>query len=160
MLARTTTVTPVVAPLTEVMGYQNAEVVARFANKLGLDEAGAAQLFEDTKRYLYLSGINVQGNPRLAPPAKVDKGWHEFILYTEDYAAFCKKYLGRFIHHHPRRTTDASDGGSTLRFTIGLATATFGELSANWEVPSKDRSDCTTNCCSEGDPCHGDDPVA
>lgn len=35
-------------------------------------------------------------------PSKVaDELWHEFILYTKDYQAFCKKAFGDFLHHTP-----------------------------------------------------------
>lgn len=28
-------------------------------------------------------------------------GWHAFILHTREYAAFCEKIAGHFIHHVP-----------------------------------------------------------
>ncbi len=38
----------------------------------------------------------------IAMPSKiVDDAWHEFILSTREYESFCKKGLGRFIHHIP-----------------------------------------------------------
>lgn len=35
------------------------------------------------------------------PSKVVDDLWHEFILYTVDYEAFCGKAFGRFFHHMP-----------------------------------------------------------
>ena len=35
------------------------------------------------------------------PSVVVDEVWHEFILHTRDYEAFCEKYLGFFLHHIP-----------------------------------------------------------
>ncbi|WP_233625410.1 hypothetical protein [Actinoplanes sp. ATCC 53533] len=37
----------------------------------------------------------------IGPSDLVDIGWHTFILYTHEYAAFCDKIAGRFIHHVP-----------------------------------------------------------
>lgn len=37
------------------------------------------------------------------PSDVVDEIWHEFILHTRDYASFCDKYLGRFLHHVPNQ---------------------------------------------------------
>ena len=38
----------------------------------------------------------------VAMPSQVaDDLWHEFILYTRDYDAFCKKAFGQFLHHTP-----------------------------------------------------------
>lgn len=35
------------------------------------------------------------------PSQVVDDLWHEFILYTRNYEAFCRKAFGRFLHHTP-----------------------------------------------------------
>lgn len=35
------------------------------------------------------------------PSQVVDDLWHEFILNTREYEAFCKKAFGRFMHHTP-----------------------------------------------------------
>jgi len=48
------------------------------------------------------------------PSQVVDVAWHEFILFTRPYQAFCKKALGRFLHHTPTEAmqtpTLAQDG--------------------------------------------------
>ncbi|MGQ0774844.1 MAG: hypothetical protein ACT4NY_10570 [Pseudonocardiales bacterium] len=39
---------------------------------------------------------------RLSMPSKlVDDMWHEMVLHTRDYAAFCDTAFGRFLHHEP-----------------------------------------------------------
>ena len=35
------------------------------------------------------------------PSQVVDDLWHEFILYTKGYEAFCQRAFGRFLHHTP-----------------------------------------------------------
>jgi hypothetical protein len=37
----------------------------------------------------------------IGPSELVDIGWHTFILYTHEYAEFCDRIAGRFIHHVP-----------------------------------------------------------
>ncbi|GAA1619953.1 glycine-rich domain-containing protein [Actinoplanes couchii] len=37
----------------------------------------------------------------IGPSDTVDIGWHTFILYTTEYAEFCARIAGRFIHHVP-----------------------------------------------------------
>ncbi|MCB1886225.1 MAG: hypothetical protein KDH20_01345 [Rhodocyclaceae bacterium] len=48
------------------------------------------------------------------PSQAVDDAWHEFILFTRNYQAFCHQALGRFLHHVPAEAmaspTQASDG--------------------------------------------------
>lgn len=39
---------------------------------------------------------------RLSMPSRVvDDLWHEMLLHTRDYAAFCDAAIGRFVHHEP-----------------------------------------------------------
>ncbi|MEU1601830.1 glycine-rich domain-containing protein [Micromonospora matsumotoense] len=42
----------------------------------------------------------------IGPSEMVDIGWHTFILHTRDYADFCERTAGRFIHHEPEPTSD------------------------------------------------------
>jgi hypothetical protein len=37
----------------------------------------------------------------ISPSPMVDVGWHAFILHTREYAEFCDRVAGRFIHHEP-----------------------------------------------------------
>ncbi len=147
--------------LERVLDYQNPAVVHRFVEKLGLGEAEAVLLFEDTKRFLYLCGSKRKGDPPLAPTEKIDAGWHEFLLFTEDYQLFCQSFFGRFIHHRPRRAEDLNGDGSDLRNTRMLAIATFGDdLSSNWllATASEECGSCEGGCdsggCSTCTECH------
>lgn len=47
--------------------------------------------------------ICLQANKKMVamPSQVVDDAWHEFILSTRFYSIFCKKALGRFLHHTP-----------------------------------------------------------
>lgn len=42
------------------------------------------------------------GRKYVSMPSRVaDDLWHEFILYTKSYDAFCRRAFGRFLHHTP-----------------------------------------------------------
>lgn len=64
----------------------------------------------------YFHVINLAGkNHMVAMPSQVvDVAWHEFILFTKEYAYFCNKAFRRFIHHTPaeamKTKTDAQAG--------------------------------------------------
>lgn len=52
------------------------------------------------REYFHL--CNLAGPRMVAMPSQaVDVAWHEFILFTRKYEWFCKKALGRFLHHTP-----------------------------------------------------------
>ncbi|WFE44758.1 hypothetical protein [Verrucosispora sp. WMMD1129] len=47
----------------------------------------------------------------LGPSDLVDIGWHTFILHTREYADFCQRIAGRFIHHQPEPTSEEPPSG-------------------------------------------------
>lgn len=50
----------------------------------------------------YFQVCQLAGRRNLAMPSQaVDVAWHEFILFTRLYKEFCRKALGRFLHHVP-----------------------------------------------------------
>ncbi|MGH4005353.1 MAG: hypothetical protein ACRDSO_14740, partial [Pseudonocardiaceae bacterium] len=57
------------------------------------------------------------GEP-LAPSALVDIGWHTFILYTREYASFCNRVAGRFVHHVPDDAPTQPGSASASERTI------------------------------------------
>lgn len=63
----------------------------------------------------YFIVCNRANNKMVSMPSQViDVAWHEFILFTKQYDSFCKKALGRFLHHNPAEAmnspTDAQEG--------------------------------------------------
>ncbi len=78
--------------------YQHPDLVDRLCRKLGLNLHDAKDLFGEVKHFLYQCSIS---DTPLSPTERVDEGWHNFILYTKDYAVFCGAHFGRFIHHVP-----------------------------------------------------------
>jgi len=87
-----------VAVRKNVRGYENPEVVLRIIEKTDCSQRAAKKLFEDMKQFLARSAVS---KVQSAPSRRVDLAWHEFILFTKDYAKFCQDHFGRFIHHVP-----------------------------------------------------------
>ena len=59
------------------------------------------QLVARALRHFFLAHLK-SGHQFVAMPSQVaDDLWHEFILYTRHYHAFCGKAFGRFMHHTP-----------------------------------------------------------
>ena len=95
--------------LGSVLSYRHSDLLSRFGAKyrFSLDESEA--LFGDVKAWLYLVGTRtVTAPPLVILPSMevVDDLWHEFILYTKDYADFCCRHFGHFIHHEPTREAE------------------------------------------------------
>lgn len=97
-----------VAPLTEVIDYRNDWVVRRFRKRFDISQRDAETIFVELLRWLwYLASIDpAEDNPEAhdidQPLYIIDEMWHEFILFTEDYANFCDSAFGKYIHHYPK----------------------------------------------------------
>jgi len=59
------------------------------------------QLIAHALRQFFLSHLKSGRRYVSMPSQVVDELWHEFILYTRHYEAFCRHAFGRFLHHTP-----------------------------------------------------------
>ncbi len=93
--------------LDEVLAYQNPAVVRRYAREHGVSQEEAEDLFQEMLKWLYLCyRTNLDGPDGAAcvmtqDIIKIDWMWHTFLLFTRDYAAFCDRCFGFFLHHIP-----------------------------------------------------------
>lgn len=83
------------------------------ARRPELDEQQRREVFEGLRDYFLI--CNSAGRKMVAMPSQaVDDAWHEFILFTRNYQAFCQRAFGRFLHHTPAEAMSsprvASDG--------------------------------------------------
>jgi len=143
-----------IKPLKHVLAYSNDAVIDRFKKDFGLSAEDAITLFSDVKRFLWLAAVE----GIVAPPPKIDEGWHTFIIFTEEYEAFCYRNFGRFMHHRPLGVGDKSDGAGAVRSAINGVNMHFGSfqsLSTNWLFPGMKVGDCTCSgqCSSDSVSC-------
>lgn len=76
-------------------------LLARLAEKrpgLSLKEQ---QLVSRGLRQFFVCNLMAKGAFVSMPSKAVDDLWHEFILFTKHYGAFCNKAFGQFLHHTP-----------------------------------------------------------
>jgi hypothetical protein len=92
------------------------------------------QLFQELKKFLYLDALR----PNSFIPMfsrRVDEVWHQFVLFTAEYAQFCDHFFGRYFHHAP---SIIGESGEEARPTLGsggfaaLYAEHFGELPEIW----------------------------
>jgi hypothetical protein len=76
-----------------------SELTSRVATVNGHDQDTAERIVEQVLTFLVACARYPDGH--LSPSETVDVGWHAFILHTADYAEFCERVAGRFIHHRP-----------------------------------------------------------
>ncbi len=103
------------AQLAYIEGYRfNSAIGKKVREKYShLTNEQIELVLEGLRDYFYI--CNRAKRRMVAMPSQVvDVAWHEFILFTRPYQAFCKKALGRFLHHTPteamKTPTIAQDG--------------------------------------------------
>jgi hypothetical protein len=80
----------------------------------------AERIMEQALAFLDACAIN-KGTP-LSPSKPVDVGWHTFLMYTKDYAEFCHRIAGRFIHHVPDDAPGRSSAADVRSRTMAAVT--------------------------------------
>ncbi len=64
-------------------------------------EAKDYALVAQALRQFFLAYLLSNKQPVAMPSRIADDLWHEFILYTKQYAEFCRLAFGEFFHHTP-----------------------------------------------------------
>jgi hypothetical protein len=108
-------------------------IVQRFAQKHGIEEHDASIIFRDLETFL-----DDASNKALSPAPRIDEAWHEFILHTKDYIAFCEQRYGKIVHHVPTPLSCDSDDPNKQRCGSGVQ-----QVLANC-------SKCSSDCKSVG----------
>ncbi|KFU75701.1 hypothetical protein SAMN04489729_8459 [Amycolatopsis lurida] len=98
-------------------------LVNRIAKENDLPHEFAARIMDQTLAFLRACGEDRRAP--LAPSEPVDIGWHTFLLYTREYASFCERAAGRFIHHVPN---DDGEGPADPQDLIARTTEAVRDL--------------------------------
>lgn len=75
--------------------------LARSAGEL--DWVDVDMAVDEYRHFLFLVWVRPEkwGGPFVVPTRRADALWHQHILHTADYRAFCDALIGRYIDHHP-----------------------------------------------------------
>jgi hypothetical protein len=124
-------------------------LAVRIAFEHGLDRPTAERIMDQALAFL---GACATATTTLSPSKLVDIGWHTFVLYTQDYAAFCERIAGRFIHHIPDDQGETAEARSVdpWQTTAAIVAAGYVVDAPMWE----DEGNCSQchNGCSDDPP--------
>lgn len=134
------------SPVDHIMRYPFSQVREKMLMEGGVEPAQVDEAIEEFRKYLHLIAL---GHSSLGMFSKeVDKVWHTFILFTRDYAEFCQKTFGFFLHHQPALRSRPLGNGSRERFFTAYRQQ-FGEPPSIWIAGS----DCSPDTGGGGDEC-------
>lgn len=136
-----------------MMDYDNPALRERMEVKYNWTPEFTNKLFCEMKKFLYLCATNESA---MAPPEEIDEIWHNFILFTGDYADYCKNKVGMFLHHQPLTVAQrAQSDGSMIKNTLDAARISFGnDLSEHWSF-QKIPGSCGPGVCGASTNCQG-----
>ncbi len=80
-----------------VLTYTHRGVIEKLVIEEKIPKKEGRKLFKDLLRFLTIAGSGL----RCVPSTRIDLAWHTFILFTEDYHSFCRKFFGKMLHHKP-----------------------------------------------------------
>src|SRR5262245_46711737 len=88
------------------------------------------QLFTEVKRYHYLCAVSGENVPMIC--TEIDEVWHQFILFSPEYRAYCNRFFGKYIDHLPTMPSEKVADGSGPRLFYKLHRRYLGEPSEYW----------------------------
>lgn len=95
------------AQLEDLLSYHNEDILSRFTDMFEVTSEEALDIFQETKKFLYVcqvDGIFIPDDLLI-----LDEMWHNFILFTKEYHAFCNRYFHRYFHHLPASKKEKED---------------------------------------------------
>lgn len=96
--------------LKSLLQYENEYVIKRYMHDFKKSKAYSKKTFKELLKFLWLARRAHSRKDRVACSMyegmiDVDNMWHTFIIFTEDYTSFCKKYFGEYLHHRPNNNS-------------------------------------------------------
>ncbi|MFC4905776.1 glycine-rich domain-containing protein [Actinomadura gamaensis] len=134
-------------------GLLPADLFARLVARISRDEEVsidyAERVMSQTLGFLQACALNPAAG--LSPSEAVDVGWHAFILHTREYAAYCQRLAGRFIHHRPSDDFDeaASRKSEAIGATVAAMRAAGIGVDPELWLPASRCSQCYAGCADD-----------
>jgi len=94
----------------ELFGYRSPALTDKLLHlRVVTQRQEATSLFVEVIRYLVITELHAA---ELVPmfSRRVDEVWHQFVLFTEEYERFCRRFFGKFMHHEPNEATTVAGG--------------------------------------------------
>lgn len=129
--------------LEAIRNYDAWFIEERLRNNGLIADSGIGAAIDRFKDFIFLNAI---GYSKLNMPIKeIDIVWHTFLLFTAEYADFCDRYVGRFVHHEP--VTSRSRGNSVgEQDLIEIYEKVFGENLSTTETDNN-AAPCKCQSC-------------
>lgn len=114
----------------------------------GMDRPQAERVMDQALAFIDMAGHRT--DVPLSPSRKVDPGWHAFILHSREYADFCRRRFGTFLHHNPFKGRRLRDGIAIKRTVQAIEEMGYAVDHELWGTAAECNPPA---CCGDGDGC-------
>jgi hypothetical protein len=121
--------------LRAIQNYDMWFVAERLERKKSVPHDRIDVAISEFKKYIALIVLGSKGIAMISK--EVDEVWHNFILFTHEYANFCQEVVGEFVHHVPRTSRDRTILEPGEKF-LNAYQRIFGEAPQIWSVEKED----------------------
>lgn len=112
----------------EALDYEAPFVIEKLLRDRAVETAEEAlELFTEVKRYLVLNHVDPSKSWQMYS-LRVDEAWHQFVLFTAEYVAFCNEYFGYYLHHAPSNAPDPGFGDTPPEATFEEFATRYREM--------------------------------
>ncbi|GLZ43300.1 hypothetical protein [Actinokineospora sp. NBRC 105648] len=126
-------------------------LVAKVDDSARLGPELSARVVDQALAFLACS---VRGSGQSMTPSRlVDLGWHVFLLYTREYAQFCERVAGGFIHHVPHDTLVSGASSAAVDTLSAIEAAGYRVDHELWAMSAGRCGSCHEdgNCRASGE---------
>jgi hypothetical protein len=122
----------------ELFAFEAPYLVEKLVKDRIVDDPEEAEaLFREVKRYLLLCRVD-RSRMWQMHSLRVDHCWHELVLFTGEYIAFCRRFFGGYVPHSPSNAPEYEGGDDTPAATYDEFQARYAsffgeELPAIWQ---------------------------
>ncbi|MFF3245053.1 glycine-rich domain-containing protein [Streptomyces sp. NPDC002870] len=113
-----------------------------------LDRPQAERVMDQALAFIDMAGHRT--DVPLSPSRKVDPGWHAFMLHSREYADFCHRRFGTFLHHNPLGGRRLRDGIAIKRTVQAIEEMGYAVDHELWGTAAECNPPA---CCGDGDGC-------
>lgn len=87
--------------IADILAYRAPFLIDKLMkNRIADSKEEAEALFAEVKKYLVITRSDEDVSWKMYS-VRIDEAWHQFILYTEEYADFCERFFGSYVAHRP-----------------------------------------------------------
>lgn len=104
--------------LDAAQSFDMGDIRARYMRQYEVPESVALEHEAELKKYLALCAVCNGKHYGMSPV--IDDLWHTFLIYTQEYAQFCDRVAGRFLHHAPTKDEEKRDGSAVRNYLAFL----------------------------------------